>query len=667
MAHVSTEQGLEDYLRERGIDYRRGAGNELYMACFFDCNEGRTSKRKLYINTETWLWDCKVCANRGGRKRLLEHFGDEPEGGFQRIEKDPHTRSEVLGEYVALTEEMLAGNKAMLSYLFDRGLSPETVEGAHLGYVPKGKLVCESLPHALVPGGFTRADLQESGMLTHTGAEFLAGRITIPYLSGEHVVQVRGKDPAGKYVTPAGDRVRLYGSDDLRNADEAIVLEGEFDKLLVTQVLVSCPDSRLRRIAVVGIPGVHALPGGKDGFAEFFRNIKRVYLMFDADDAGRRAALELKSLLGTKSRIVELPDEGLKDSAGEVVKLDATEYLRPKTIDHPYGGHGWRDLSGLLSQADMVGKRLFSVAEAQFQWAQESTAGYIKTGYVTLDNVLGGGLREGDLCIPLAKTGAGKSVFLANLCWNAQQAGVPVMLISLETTSSQVYDILRRLARFHIDPRLEEHEIPGFLPTLRIVQENRLTPEDFHMLVADYEEELEVKPRLVMVDYLGYYARGRPGNGSYERTSDATMQLKAEAKDHRCAVVAPHQVNRGAKDGHIIDVDAARDSGVVEETADWLFGLYRPGDVISAGGVFGSGLNLNFLKGRRGGKGKTVNLAMSGLSLAIVDKANGRAATRVEVENEQYNRGVTYGEWVKSQQAQAYLEGQEQIALAGVG
>lgn len=661
MAVIAPDVSLEEYLRGHGIDIKRAAGSEVVVPCFMGCGETRNSKRKLYLNTDTWLWDCKVCGDRGGKRRLLEHFGDTQNEESPNA-RDPHVRSRVLDEYATVTEDLLVNNEAMLSYLFGRGLTPQTIEAARLGYVPRGRMVSEDLPSALKPGGFRRQDLEESGMVSVRGGEFLAGKITIPYLSGSHVLQIRGKDPAGKYVTPAGDSVRLYNADDLRDAERVIITEGEFDAMLLKQTLALSTDPRLRSIAVVAIPGVGALPGGKEGFPEYFRNAKRVFVLLDADDAGRMASITIKSLLGATARIVELPDEQLLDSHGDVVKLDVTEYLRPKHADHPYGGHTWRDIADLLAQADLVGKRVFSVADATIQWREDAQTGNaISLGFPTLDALMGGGLRVGNLCIPVAKTGTGKSVFLANIAYQAASRDIETLLISLETTAAEVYDILRRVARFHGDPRISESQIADTMPSLRIVQENRLSPEDFSVLIEEYREDVGSKPRLVMVDYLGYYSRGRRGNNQYEKVSDATMQLKAEAKDHRCAIIAPHQVNRGAKDGHPLSAEEARDSGVVEETADWMFGLYRPGEAGEHAGNVTSSLNLNVLKGRRGGKGRVIRLGMSNLSLAIVDYHDRKAMARIDLENQEYNRGTKYDDWLRDQRA--IRNGQEQMRL----
>ena len=48
--------------------------------CFLDCGEDpRSGRRKLYVNTTTGMYECKVCLAHGGTTLLQQHFGDTPE------------------------------------------------------------------------------------------------------------------------------------------------------------------------------------------------------------------------------------------------------------------------------------------------------------------------------------------------------------------------------------------------------------------------------------------------------------------------------------------------------------------------------------------------------------------------------------------------------------
>lgn len=642
-------EDVTTYLRSKALDVYRAAGNEVTTHCLF-CADGDTKgKGKLYVNTESWLFDCKRCGERGGKKRLLEFFGDEDDTKYEPG-TDPARRRKVLEEYTELTETMLLNNEARLLYLLHRGLSAETISDARLGYAPMGTSVVASLPSSLVPGGFTRADLEASGMQTKNGRDFHQGKITLPYLSSGSVIQVRGKDPDGKYFTPTGDSVRLYNSDALRGAETAFLTEGEFDALIVQQHLHAAGRTD---VAVVGIPGAGSLPGGADHFADYFEQCKRVYIGLDPDDVGKKASVQIKALIGAKARALHLPDDDLLDTTGEVVKCDWTEFLRAKNDDHPFGGHTATDVLGLMADADMAGKRVYTMADAGMQWAKEDARGGIKLGFPVLDAIIRPGLKPGNLVIPLAKTGTGKTVFLCNVAHNMRQ--YPFLFISLEMLAAEVYDIFRRVARFH-NPLFDDAQIQSHYPLLRIVDENRLRKEDFAVLVEEFTQDVGLPPRVAAVDYLGYYAKGMPGGSAYEKTSFAALQLKEEGKTHRLSVIAPHQVSRGAKDGKPFEADDARDSGVVEETGDFVFGLFKPGDAVDEArkqGVVTDALGAMILKSRKGGKGRTVNLSMSMSSLAIVDASDRKNVQRIQQENASYNRGIHYDDIYADQRREA--------------
>jgi hypothetical protein len=126
------------------------------------------------------------------------------------------------------------------------------------------------------------------------------------------------------------------------------------------------------------------------------------------------------------------------------------------------------------------------------------------------------------------------------------------------------------------------------------------------------------------------------------------MQLKAEAKKHRLVAIAPHQVNRSATDGRPIDADDARDSGVVEETADFLVALYRPDEALSLNGQPSGMLKLGVLKSRHGNKDRVATLQMGLLSLVMVD-GHGRHAKAAREEAHMAASGHTYDSYLKEQ------------------
>ena len=247
-------------------------------------------------------------------------------------------------------------------------------------------------------------------------------------------------------------------------------------------------------------------------------------------------------------------------------------------------------------------------------------------------------MKPGQVCVILAKTGTGKTLLLCNMAYYMRNHRV--LFISLEMTREEVYDRLARIYLFH-HPRASEYEVETAMGNVLINDENRLGERDLTALVDEYEVETGARPEVVMVDYLGYYARGASGNSPYEKTTNAVMQLKAEAKAGRFVCISPAQVNRGTKEGKPIDLDDARDSGAIEETADFLFSIWRPDDALQAetANMQQSGkVKITILKSRHGGKDRTFTLVMDMLTLAIVDDGT-RAATEATRHNHLAWRG----------------------------
>lgn len=618
---------LVGYLTSKGVQYKRSnGGRELITNCLF-CGENKRTG-KLWLNTESWLYQCWVCGEKGGRKSLLRHFGDEDTLAYVDG-ADPNVRLKVLAEAAELAHQMLLANDQKLEYLFARGLDAETILSAKLGYVPPNVGLSRMLP-----GEFKPRDLINAGMITPGGSEFFSDSIVIPYFSHGHVVQLREKKQDGKYRTMGGDTARLFNADELRGASDAIITEGEFDALVLAQHLAGAGDPELSGIAVVGLAGTNAWP---DELASYFAECGRVFIGFDPDGPGVKAADMLKRELGVCARKVELPPSE--------PKCDWTEYLRDLAPEHPHGGHGWRDVADLLVTADLAGKRMFSVGEAAKKWNQVKveTPG-LKLGWPALDAIIRPGIKPGQVVIPLAKTGTGKTVWLSNIAHNTGDRRV--LFLSMELTAVELYEHLRRI-HFFWDPHTSAR---SHLPNLRIADQNRLAPGDLRQLVEQYAAEVGDPPELLIVDYLQYFARGFRGASRYEKVSDATMEIKALAKECGAGIIIPSQVNREAKDGQPLDSDDARDSGVIEETADFVISLFRPDNAIDSHNadavpVVTGAFNAQLLKSRHGGKGRMVNLRFSNMSLAIVDSLDRKSVQRVDQENTAYRRGVHYDDW----------------------
>ena len=637
-----SEIDVVGYLASKGWHGRPvSGGSEMVFPCFLGCGESPGSrKQKLYVNAADGWFHCKVCGSQGGSFLLQQHFGDDP--ARQRVgESNTASRRKILTEATEVATQMLANNTDALLYLMDeRGLSPETIIERKLGWIGNGWSLVGSLA-----GEYTTEELETTGLLKEPTSrkDFYFRHLLIPYQSRGSVTQLRGRIwpengfKSGKYWTGRGIDPDLFGREELQDAEDALIVEGEFDAMVVKQHLSTCPEVRLRRFAVVGVPGVEAM---KADWVSYFDGVKRIYIALDPDDAGKRAALKYKELFGTRARIITLPEE--------LPKCDWSSFLLPVPADasatwhreHPHAGHDWRDIQRLIHSA--TGRRLYTLAEAGASWRQyqdENPQG-IKTGFAQLDAIIEPGLLPGQLLILLAKTGTGKTVLLCNLAMNMLHRRV--LFVTLEMTREEIYMRLRRIYLFWY-PRASDADIDAAFDKLMICDENKLSESDFKQLVEEYALDKGEKPEVVFVDYLGYYARGQRGGTAYEKVTTAVMQLKAEAKAHRVVVISPAQVNRSVEQGRPIELDGARDGGTIEESADFLLAAFRPDDAQATDGpAHPTGkLRMQALKSRHGNAGRVFTLQMDLLSLSVVDD-NTEAAKKAQQHNHLAWRGYSW-------------------------
>ncbi len=193
-------------------------------------------------------------------------------------------------------------------YLASRGVGLDAAARLGLGYAPG-----HGLRQALEADGFASDRLRDCGLFMERGAERFAGMVVVPDASGGLVRWLVGRAidpdrtprfqalPSPKPVLGLG---RLCPAPPF-----AVVAEGVFDWLTLTGW---------------GVPAVDSLGAqGVEKVAEGLRGCPRVFLAFDADDAGREAPERLQTLLGPRAAAVILPD-----GVGDVADLAALPHGR---------------------------------------------------------------------------------------------------------------------------------------------------------------------------------------------------------------------------------------------------------------------------------------------------------------------------------------------------
>ncbi len=166
-----------------------------------------------------------------------------------------------------------------------RGLTPDTLRAAMLGFNRDWRLLEEGIR---CPPGI-HIPCMVDGQLWYVKAR-------LPKRAGGP--SPREGKPLPKYMALRGSRPALFNADRLVGARVAVVVEGEFDALLLGQFLPA-------GWAAVTMGGAGLLPG--PAFLPYFLPLERVLLRLDNDPAGAAALAAWRALLPMAEPLPPLP------------------------------------------------------------------------------------------------------------------------------------------------------------------------------------------------------------------------------------------------------------------------------------------------------------------------------------------------------------------------
>ncbi|MEK7134440.1 MAG: DNA primase [Patescibacteria group bacterium] len=264
----------------------------------FGCNKGG--------DVFTFVQEIEGLDFSGALKMLAERAGvDIPQFTKREATEEEELRT-ILEATTIFFQKNLAGSKEPIAYLYGRGLNKKSLEDFRLGFAPAG---FENVKHYLAGKGFSEARAERAGVLvrgTRGYHDRFRSRIMFPLFDSVGRVvgfsgRIFGDDDGtlvrpdgssgvamGKYVntpeTPLYHKSRiLYGYDRaktvIREEGSAVFVEGQMDLIAAHQGGVK------NAVAVSGtaFSEHHA--------AMIARLVKKIVLAFDADEAGRKAAL----------------------------------------------------------------------------------------------------------------------------------------------------------------------------------------------------------------------------------------------------------------------------------------------------------------------------------------------------------------------------------------
>ena len=334
---ITGEMILESY----NIEWTR-SGDELSFCCPFHDD----SHPSMSMNDETTLYYCHACNESGNGIQFIQEMDEtdfftalkkaakmaeinlnftnhNPEEDKMRNQRINSTE-----RIINLAETLLwsSTGKSALQYLYNRGITEDSVRKFRLGYLNLPLVIrylngedlnTEIEMKSKVLASISFEDLKISGLIKFfengNDSEIkVKEAVVFPILDSGKAISLAfrniNQESEKRWVFPF--KVEGFGIDNLFNekslnnkSQEITLCEGAMDVIALDQWGISA----------VGALGL----GSAKRFADKFKNQKRVYLLLDNDEAGQKALINTaqaiqKELLDGEVYLPSLPD-GIKD------------------------------------------------------------------------------------------------------------------------------------------------------------------------------------------------------------------------------------------------------------------------------------------------------------------------------------------------------------------
>ena len=326
-----------------------------------------------------------------------------------------------------------------------------------------------------------------------------------------------------------------------------VITEGELDALSVSQAqglkwpVVSVPDG--------AGSGVKAVKHDLDWVDSF----SRVVIMFDMDEAGQAAALEVAQLLRPgKAYIAKLPDK----DANDTLRIRGEKAL----VDAIFQAHPYRP-SGVVSWDEAMDMAANSAPPPTIPWPIESL------------QAATGGVPLGKVTVLTAGVSAGKSTLARELAVSAMGEGYKVGLFALEDTLAEAMLFLlgiklsrnlflegRAVGEFREEAEWFSDRCVLFNPETETLDADNLESRIRYMAVAQ-------DCRVVVVDHLTTIVAATDTRDERRTIDDLMRRLAGLATETGAAIVLVVHLKRtdgtAAEDGGKISMAHLRGSGMI--------------------------------------------------------------------------------------------------------
>jgi len=242
----------------------------------------------------------------------------------------------------------------------------------------------------------------------------------------------------------------------------------------------------------------------------------------------------------------------------------------------------------------------------------------IRTGYRDLDNMTAG-LQRSDLIILAARPAMGKTTLVTNLAYNvATIAKQPVLFFSLEMSKEQLVDRMLadasgvdawniRTGNLSDDDFSKLSEAMGEMAEAPIFIDDTPGLSVLEMRTKARRAAHERPLGLIIVDYLQLMqGSGRDNGNRVQEVSEISRGLKLIARELNVPLIALSQLSRSveSRSPQIPQLADLRESGSIEQDADIVSFIYRPGYYEPDNPEFENITDLIIAKHRNGPVGK---------------------------------------------------------------
>lgn len=242
----------------------------------------------------------------------------------------------------------------------------------------------------------------------------------------------------------------------------------------------------------------------------------------------------------------------------------------------------------------------------------------IRTGYRDLDNMTAG-LQRSDLIILAARPAMGKTTLVTNLAYNvATIAKQPVLFFSLEMSKEQLVDRMLadasgvdawniRTGNLSDDDFSKLSEAMGEMAEAPIFIDDTPGLSVLEMRTKARRASHNAPLGLIIVDYLQLLQSNGNHNGNrVQEVSEISRGLKLIARELNVPLIALSQLSRSveSRTPPIPQLADLRESGSIEQDADIVSFIYRPGYYEPDNPEFENITELIIAKHRNGPTGK---------------------------------------------------------------